>query len=44
MLLFHFASFLVFLSLRDVSKKVFFVNQNGGQAPPGPQSNGTEFA
>ena len=34
----------VFLSLHDVPKQVFLVNQDGGQGPPGPRSDGTEIA
>ena len=44
MLLLLFASFSVFLSLHDVPKKVFCVNQNGGQCPLGLRSDVAEFA
>ena len=44
MLLFLFASLSVFLSLHDVSEKVFLVSKNGGKVPPGPQTEGTKFA
>ena len=36
MLLFLFASLSVFLSLHDVPKKAFLVNQNGGAGHPRP--------
>ena len=42
-MLFLFASLSIFLQ-RNAPKKVFLVNQNGGQGPLGPDSDGTEFA
>ena len=43
MLLFLFATLSVFLTLHDVSKNVFLVNQDMGKTSLARRSNGIEF-